>query len=109
MPRVPPVTRAQPSWPLRADILAFLPADHARAPHEAGAEGGQGKRVAWVQATFALGLLQRERDRRRRRVGDAVDVDHDLLAWDAELGGGGLDDADVGLVGDEEVDVADGL
>src|SRR5919109_569837 len=48
MPRVPPVTSAQPSWPLlRAGsgtgLATLLPADDARAPHEAGAEGGQGE------------------------------------------------------------------
>src|SRR5512133_3959788 len=108
MPRVPPVTRAQPSLPSRADMHALLPAHDARAPHEAGAEGGQGDGVTGLQAALALGLLQRERDRRGGRVGHAVDVDDDLLARDAERGRGGLDDADVGLVGDEEVDVLDG-
>src|SRR6476619_424413 len=108
IPRVPPVTSAQPSWPLRADMHALLPAHDARAPHEAGAEGGQGDGVTGLEAALALGLLERERDRGRRRVGHAVDVDDDLLGRNAELGRRGLDDADVGLVGDEEVDVLDG-
>src|SRR5512133_683742 len=108
MPRVPPVTRAQPSLPSRADMHALLPAHDARAPHEAGAEGGQGDGVTGLQAALALGLLQRERDRGRGRIGHTVEVDDDLLARNAQLRGGGLDDADVGLVGDEEVDVPDG-
>src|SRR6185295_9533372 len=108
MPRVPPVTRAQPSVPLGADMHALLPADQARAPHEAGAEGGQGDGVTGLEAALALGLLQGERDRGRGRVGHAVDVDDDLLRRDAELARRGLDDADVGLMGDEEVDVLHG-
>src|SRR4051794_11098771 len=108
MPRVPPVTSAQPSLPLGADMHALLPAHDARAPHEAGAEGGQGDGVTGLQAALALGLLERERDGGRRRVGHAVDVDDDLLARDAELARRSLDDADVGLMGDEEVDVLHG-
>ncbi len=111
IPRVPPVTSAQPS-PLRAclrpaDMLALLPAHDPRAPHEARAEGGQRDRVTRVQPPVALGLAQRQRDRRRRRVGDAVDVQRDALAGEAELGRRRLDDARVGLVGDEQVDVVD--
>src|SRR5215207_3932776 len=110
MPRVPPVTRAQPSWPLvfaasGTGLPAFLPAHDARAPHEAGAEGGQRDGGAGLEQPVFLGARQRQRDRGRRRVGGEVDVDGDLLAWHAELGGGGVDDAGVGLVGDEEVDV----
>src|SRR5919108_437587 len=113
MPRVPPVTSAQPSWPfLRAlsgtGLATLLPADDARAPDEPGAEGGQGDGGAGLQAPFLLGSSERERDRRGRRVGGAIDVDRDLLARQAELGRRGLDDPHVGLVGDEEVDVVDG-
>src|SRR3954451_2597300 len=107
MPRVPPVTRAQPSLPLGADMHALLPAHDARAPHEASAEGGQGDGVTGLEAALALGLLEGEWDRRRRGVGHAVDVDDDLLQRHAQLGGGRVDDAHVGLVGDEEVDVLD--
>ena len=82
-----------------------MPAPHTKpAPKAARATV-----CAGLQAALALGLLEGERDRGRRRVGHAVDVDHDLLARNAELGRGRLDDAHVGLVGDEEVDVVDGL
>src|SRR5215210_249806 len=105
MPREPPVTSAQP--PSRADMLALLPAHDARAPHEAGAERGQRHDRTRLEAALALGLLEGERDRGRRRVGDTVDVDHDLLGRQAHLGRRGLDDPHVGLVGDEQVDVLD--
>src|SRR3954464_14989495 len=105
MPREPPVTSAQP--PSGADMRALLPAHDARAPYEARAERRQGDDRARLQAAFALGLRERERDRRGRRVRDAVDVDHDLLGRKAELVARGREDPDVRLVGDEEVDVVD--
>src|SRR6476619_7408844 len=103
MPRVPPVTSA--TAPSGADIPALLPRDDARAPHEAGAEGGEADGGAGLEQAVALGLGQRERDRRARGVRHAVDVDGELVAREAELAGGRLDDARVGLVGDEEVEV----
>src|SRR3954464_14971470 len=77
IPREPPVTSAQP--PSGADMHALLPADDARAPDEAGAERRQRDDPAGLQAPVALGVGQREWDRRRRGVRDLVDVDHELL------------------------------
>src|SRR3954449_11506400 len=108
IPRVPPVTSATPSRPSGADRAALLPAHDARAPDEAGAEGGQRDGRARAQPPVGLGLGQRERDRRRRRVGDAVDVEDELLGRQPQLGGGRLEDARVGLVGDQQVEVGDG-
>src|SRR4051812_41971137 len=105
MPREPPVTSAQP--PSGADMRALLPAHDARAPDEAGAERRQRDDRAGLEAAVALGVGQRERNRRRGRVRDPVDVDHDLLGRQAELVAGGGEDADVRLVGDEQVDVVD--
>src|SRR5436190_22148900 len=102
MPRVPPVTTAQPSG---RDIRTLLPRHDAGAPDEPRPEGGEPDRRARRKQPVELGLLQRERDRRRRRVRDAIDVQRDALARDAELGRRGLDDPRVGLVGDEEVEV----
>src|SRR3954468_9185949 len=76
MPREPPVTSAQP--PSCADMRALLPAHDHPAPQEARAERLNPRDRAGLQAALALGLLERERDRRRRCVRDAVDVDHDL-------------------------------
>src|SRR5262249_31825586 len=67
MPRLPPVTTAQPSS--RGDTSLLLPRDDPGAPREPGAECGEGDRVAGLEAAFGLGLGKRERDRRRRRVG----------------------------------------
>src|SRR3954471_25089843 len=105
MPREPPVTSAQP--PSGADMRALLPAHDARAPHEAGAERRQRDDRARLEAPVALGVGQREGDRRGRRVRDAVDVDHELLGRQPELVRRGGEDPDVRLVGDEEVDVLD--
>src|SRR3954467_3766712 len=70
MPRVPPVTTAQPSDrtpPLArtpaasetlsgADMNALLPADHAGAPDEPGAEGDQRDGRARLQTAVSFGL-----------------------------------------------------
>src|SRR4051794_39432676 len=96
MPREPPVTSATGRSGRGMDAL--LVADDAGAPDEARAEGGERDGVAGPQATLALGLVQRERDRRAGGVGDRVHVDEDLLLGDAEAAGGGLDDARVGLM-----------
>src|SRR5713226_6597658 len=106
IPRVPPVTRAQP--PSGADMHALLPGHDARAPHEAGPEGGQADAVAGVQRAVALGLPQSQRDRGRRGVRDVIDVEGDALARQAELVGRRLDDPRVGLMGDEQVEIGRG-
>src|SRR5918998_6368151 len=105
MPRDPPVTSA--TGFSGRDIRPFLPGQDARAPDEAGAEGGDRDGRARLQPTFALGLMQRQRDRRAGRVGHRVDVDEDLLLGNAETPRSGLDDALVGLVDDEQVDLVD--
>ena len=93
--------------PQRADMHALLPAHDAGAPDEAGAEGGHQDVRPGPQAAVGLGALERQRDRGGRRVGAALDVEDDAIGRQPELGGGRLDDARVGLVGDEQVDVAD--
>src|SRR3954452_3619964 len=82
MPREPPVTSA--TGLSGRDIDALLPRHDAGAPHEAGAERRERDRVAGLQATLALGLVQRQRDRSARRVRDEVDVDEALLRGHAE-------------------------
>src|SRR5919107_6069760 len=105
MPREPPVTSA--TGLLGRGMDALLPRQDPGAPHEARAEGGERDGRARLQAALALGLVQRQRDRGARRVGDEVDVDEDLLRRHAEAPRGRLDDPRVGLVGDEEVDLVD--
>src|SRR3954451_23894181 len=52
MPRVPPVTMAQPS--LGGDIRTLLPGRDAGAPDEPGAEGGEADRRARLEQPVAL-------------------------------------------------------
>src|SRR5918997_6291919 len=106
IPRPPPVTSATP--PSGTGMDALLPLHDARAPHEAAAERGERDGVAGLEVTALLGVVQRERDRRARRVGDRVDVGEDLLLGHLQAPRGGVDDALVGLVDDEHVDVVDG-
>src|SRR6478752_1222171 len=103
MPRVPPVTTAQPSS--RADMDALLPRHDARAPHEPGAKGGEADAVAGAQRAVAFGLPQRQGDRGRRCVREVIDVEGDALARQAELIGRRLDDPRVGLMGDEQIEI----
>src|SRR5919201_937076 len=90
MPRVPPVTSATGCSTgrapfSRADMHALLPGDDARAPDEAGAEGGERHRRTRAQETVALGLPQRQRDGRRRRVRDLGDVERHALGVAVDL------------------------
>src|SRR5258705_11383782 len=106
MPRVPPVTTAQPSS--GRDICTLLPGHDPGAPDEPGAERGEPDRRARHELPVALGLPERKRDRGRRRVRHAIDVQRDLLGRKPELGRSRLDDARVGLVSDEEGEVVRG-
>ena len=107
IPRVPPVTTAQPAGRSGADMRALLPATIARAPHEAGAEGGQRRRARRAQAAVALGAAS----------ASGIDAD-DVLATRSRLSATrssgrpssarrGLEDPGVGLVGDEQVEVVE--
>src|SRR4051794_40915635 len=106
MPRVPPATTVTP--PSGAGMQALLVAHDAPAPPAAPPAGRQRAGPAGAQPPVALGLVQSERDRGRRGVGHAPDIDDDAVGGDADVGRRCLDDAPVGLVGDEEVDVGDG-
>src|ERR1700744_3867674 len=87
MPREEPVTRAEPSGRSGAsDTDAHRPAplDHGRAPADPGAEGAEQDAGALAQLAAALGLRQRQRDRRRRGVAELGDRVDDPLAGDPE-------------------------
>ena len=77
----------------------------ARAPGEPGAEAHDQQAVALLQAALRHGVVQAQRDGGARGVAEAVHVPEDLLVGEAELRGHLLDDAQVGLVGHEQVDV----
>ena len=50
-------------------------------------------------------VVQRQRNRRRRRVAEPLDVDDHLVRVEAELLGRRLDDPAVGLVRDEQIEI----
>src|SRR5205814_8927263 len=79
------------------------PHDHA-APGEAGAERAEHHRHARLQAPALDRLVERDGDGSRRGVPEAIDVDVDLVHRHGGVLGGGFDDADVGLVRDEQID-----
>ena len=107
MPRDAPVTNATRGS--EAGVGHARPQRSSALPHVRPApKPEQQHEVAVVQAAVVGGLGERERDRRRRRVAVALDVHERALRRDAEPVGGGLDDAEVGLVGHEPVDVVDG-
>src|SRR4030065_308607 len=86
---------------------SISPTDEGRGPRISGSERGQDDEVARPDPAGLDGLVERDRDGRRRRVADAVDVPDDLLARDLQALGDHERDAVVGLVGDEGVDVLD--
>jgi len=75
------------------------------APGEACAEGAQHHDHAGLQAAGLDGLVERDRDGRRRCVAEAVHVDVDLVHRHAGVLRGRFDDADVGLVGNQQIDI----
>ena len=96
MPREPPVTSAQPR-------SAGSPFEDPRAPHEAGAERAQHDAVARLR----LGLVQRQRQRRRADVAVPLDAVDDARRVEPQPPPDRLDDPRVGLVEDEQVDVVE--
>ena len=81
------------------------PAHQERANGEAGTDGRQQHQVTFLQASALHGVIQSERDRRRRGVPVLVDVDDDLLFRHTNLLRGGQDDALVRLVRHEQIEV----
>src|SRR6266851_272905 len=79
-----------------------------RAPGEAAADALEQHVVAGLHAAVAHGDVERERDRRRRRVGVAIDGDDAFRLGKAELLRDVGDDAHVRLVRNVDVEVVDG-
>ena len=96
-------TAASPTQPARG-VGGPLHGDRAR--REPGAERDQHDLVADVHAPLVDGLGQRDRHRRGRGVPVLVEVHEHPLHRQVEALGHRLDDPDVGLVRDEQVDVA---
>src|ERR1700681_805052 len=92
-------------------ILAFrywsleAPAKKDRTDGEPRAYRGEQHEITVLEPARADRIVQSQRDGRRRRVAEPLDVDDDPLRAHAESLGRGLDDAAVGLMRDEEVEV----
>src|SRR4029078_8262370 len=81
------------------------PAHQERAHGETGPDGGEEREVALLQPRVVEGGGQGERDRGRRRVAGALDVLDHLRFREVEAVAHRVDDAQVVLVGDEEVEL----
>src|SRR5829696_3296979 len=108
MPREPPVTKTTRGVPAASVIQATTPSQHARGGGHAATEPNQQHEVAVGDATVVERVGERQGDRRRRRVAGLVEHDGSALHRDAEPLAGGVDDADVGLVGDDHRHVVGG-
>src|SRR5438876_3635343 len=82
----------------RAGQAWSLPAKHDTPPHEPRTERGKDHQVAGGETAAADALVQRDRDRGRRRVPLPLDVVVDLVVSEAQLLLHRLGDPEVGLV-----------
>src|SRR5947207_1169784 len=77
---------------------ASPPSQHRAGAGHARAEAGAQHEVAGAHAAIVDRIEESERDRRRRRVPEAVDVDKGALGLETESVRRGVDDASVRLV-----------
>src|SRR3546814_16254437 len=87
-----------------SDLAASI-ADYRSPPGEATAHCLQDDEIVLLDPAVADGHVQRQRDRRRRCVGMLVDSDDDLFGRKPKLLGGGVEDALVGLVRHDQIDL----
>ena len=83
-----------------------LPFDDRRAPGQAGAENHQQDQVAPLDPPGRHRLVEGNGDGSGGGVAVLVQVDEDLLGLGAEAFADGINDAPVGLVGDDALDPA---
>src|SRR5688572_21744970 len=83
----------------------WLPLNHRRGPGEAGAENDHQDEVAALDAAGFDGFVQGDGDGGGGRVAVFVEVDEDLAGLGAEALAHGVDDALVGLVRDDALDL----
>src|SRR5690606_30677739 len=81
------------------------PLQHRRPPGQTAAEADEHQRVPLFDPSLVNRFIQGHRDGGRGHVSETVQVDDHLLLRQSEPLDGGVDDADVGLMGHEEVDV----
>src|SRR5207249_5862784 len=65
-------------------LIISGPLQERRAPSQPGSESSEQNVVAAVHAAVANRVLERERNRRARRVAELVDVDGDLVQGQAD-------------------------
>src|SRR5439155_4268728 len=88
-------------------VVGAEPLEDRSTPGEAAAETDQQNFVSSAEAPRRLGFAECDRDRGRRRVAVALDVQKDLLGWEAPALRYPGDDPDVGLMRYEDVDVVE--
>ena len=82
-----------------------LPLNRGGGPGEAGSKGDHHDLIASFDFAFAVGLVEGDGDGGGGGVAVFVQVDEDAVLGDGEAVGDGIDDAEISLVGDDEVDV----
>src|SRR5688572_10568588 len=87
---------------------SYAPTDQNRADREPRADRRQQDQVSLLQASRLHRVVERQGNRRGRGVAVLVDVDNHLLLGHPDLLGGRQDDALVGLMRDEEVEIVAG-
>src|SRR5207245_1353361 len=87
----------------------ILPPQKCRAPGETAAHRLQKYEIAAFDAAIRDSVGERKRDRSRRRVAVAIERHHNFFGRDAELVDGAVDDALVGLMRHEPVDIVGGV
>src|SRR5688572_11743228 len=105
MPLEPPVTSTTRGAVPGSVIQSTTPTQHARGGGHPATEADQEEQIPVLNPTVVEGVGERQWDRRRRRVPGAVEHDRGPVEWDPEALTGGVDDPDVGLVGDDHGDV----
>src|SRR6516165_7877615 len=84
----------------------LLPAKQGSSPGQARAVAAQDDSVAGLNTSFGVGFVQGNRDRSCRGVAVTIEIGVDKTAVNPENVDGGIDDANVGLVGNVQIHVA---
>src|SRR5690625_2976849 len=85
-----------------------LPSIYRGCPGEPSAEGDHQDQRALLDPSLLEGLVEGDRDRRRTHIPVPLDIDIYLIHRDTRVTCGRLDDTDIGLMWDDQVDLAGG-
>jgi hypothetical protein len=89
-------------------VRGELPAEESGSPGEPGAEATHEYEVAASDASLLEGAIESEGDGGGGRITDGAEIIEDAAGVDTEFLHGVVDDADIGLVEDEEGDIIGG-